>query len=144
MKGSFIFIVVCFFLVSGTRLWAQSLETKIDRIEMDGRRINKPYKASFLVEGNWVEAKTTATGFVVPKELATADHLTLIIRIGKHNLKFPEVHISKFSTTWTVGIDTKPFSRNYVNQKDARRLRRLYYIVFSGKGLETRLIMKIY
>ena len=86
----------------------------------------------------------TPTGFVLPAKLMTEQSLSVLITLGKHRLKFPEVHISNFNTDWIVGIDKEPFSDEFVNPEESKSVKRVYYIQFLGKGLVRQLVMKEY
>ena len=112
---------------------AQSLSTKITKIEVDGKTTNKNYKVFFLSNGNWIESVRTTTGFVVPDQLKTEEYLTTLITFGKHKLEFSKIHISNFSVDWIVGVDTKPFSEEFVEPEDAKVTERVYYIQFEGE-----------
>jgi hypothetical protein len=132
-------LTFCFFCAAG----AQSLSTKILRLEVDGKEVRKSYKVFFLSAGGRSEAEKTATGFVVPSELTTQEHLAVLITFGKYKLEFSDIHISKFHTDWVVGVDKKPFSEELVRPEEAEKTRRVYYIKFqNGIGLDTELVVK--
>ncbi|GIU83223.1 MAG: hypothetical protein KatS3mg006_2287 [Pyrinomonadaceae bacterium] len=130
--------ISCFFYEAR----AQSFSTRIVRIEIDGKEVKKDYKVFFFSNGKWIEAKRTPTGFVIPNELRNEEYLTVLISFGKYKLKFSEIHISKFDQNWTVGIDKKPFSEEFVKPEEAKTTKRVYYIQFGGSGLiSTQLVV---
>jgi len=124
-----IFIALLFFCEAK----AQSVSTKIVRVEIDGKSTKKSYKVFFLSNGNWIESEKTATGFVVPSQLKAEEYLTVLITFGKHRLEFSKIHISNFSVDWIVGVDTKPFSEEFVKPEEAKITERAYYIEFEGE-----------
>ncbi len=123
---------------------AQSLSTRIERIEIDGKEIQKSYKVFFLSNNKWIEAERTSTGFIIPSELKNEEYLTVLLAFGKYRLKFAGVHSSNFNTVWVVGVDKKPFSEENVTPEQAKTAKRVYYIKFSGYGLNTQLIVKVH
>lgn len=120
---------------------AQAVSTNILRIEIDGKEVRKSYQVFFLSNDKWVEAEKTSTGFVVPGELKTEEHLTVLITFGKQKLWFPDIHISKFNTDWIVGIDKKPYSDEFIRPEEAKITKRVYYIQFLGVGLVTQMVV---
>jgi hypothetical protein len=120
---------------------AQSLSTKILRIEIDGKETRKSYKVFFLSNGERIEAERTSTGFIIPSELKDEEYLTVLITFGKYRLEFARVHFSKFTEDWVIGIDKKPFSEENIEPEKAEMAKRVYYIVFEGSALETRLVI---
>ena len=130
-------LTVCFFC----EVKAQSLSTKIIRIEVDGKEVSKNYRVSFLSNGNWVRAERTATGFIDPNELKTEKYLTVLIAFGKYRLKFSEVHISNFTEDWIVGVGKKPFSDEFVKAEDAKTTKRAYYIQLEGGEPSRQLVI---
>jgi hypothetical protein len=111
---------------------AQSLSTKVERIEIDGKIVKKNYKV-FLRSGNeWIEAAKNATGFFIPDELKMNENLSVLVTFGKYKLEFAEVHISNFNTKWTVGVDEKPYSEELISSSQAKTAKRIYYIKFQG------------
>jgi hypothetical protein len=126
----------CFFCDSR----AQSLSTKVVRIEIDGKENKKDYRVFFLSNGKWIEAEKTSTGFIVPNELKNEERLAVSITFGKYKVVFPEIHISKFTSDWIIGVDNKPFSEEFFNPKEVKTIKRVYYIEFLG-GLATRLLI---
>jgi hypothetical protein len=119
---------------------AQSLSTKVIRIEIDGKEVKKSYKVFFRSNDKWIEAERTSTGFIVPSGLKNQENLAVLITIGKYKVVFPEIHISKFKTDWVIGVDNKPFSEEVVKPEEVKTTKRAYYIEFLGVGLDTRLI----
>ena len=123
-------IVICG-LVSEVN--AQSQSTRIVRLEIDGKEVKTSYRIFFLSSGDWTEAQKTATGFILPREVENKESLTLTIKFGKHKLTFENVHISNFKTDWTVGVDKKPFSEEFVNPDEKRAIEQVYYLKFEGE-----------
>jgi len=124
-----LFIVLFFFCEAN----AQSISTKIVRVEVDGKSTKKSYKVFFLSNGDWVESEKTATGFLIPGQLKAEQNLTILITFGKYRLEFSDIHISNFSVDWTVGVDTKPFSEEFVKPEEAKTTELAYYIKFEGE-----------
>lgn len=118
-----------------------NLNTQIERIEIYGKEIKTTYKVFILRKDKWIEATRTATGFAVPAELRTEEHLALLITFGKHKLEFPDIHGSKLEEKWIVGVDKKPFSKDLVTPEEARTAKRVYFINFQGIGLGTQLVV---
>jgi hypothetical protein len=112
---------------------AQSVSTNILKIEIDGKTVTKDYKVKFLSDEKWIEAKRTSTGFVLPDDVKAQESVTFSISFGKHNLVFSDLHISNFSVDWTVGVDTKPYSEEFVKPEEAKTTKSLYYIKFEGE-----------
>lgn len=108
----------------------QSLQTKIARIEVDGKEVKKDYKVLFFSNDQWIEANRIATGFIVPEQLRNDEFLSVQIAFGKYKLQFSGIHISKFKQDWTVGIDKKPFSEEFVTPEEAETIKGVYYIQF--------------
>jgi hypothetical protein len=75
---------------------AQSLSTKIVRIEIDGKEVQENHKVFFLSNGNLIEAERTSTGFVIPNELKKEEHWAGLITSGKYKLGFSDIHILNF------------------------------------------------
>jgi hypothetical protein len=119
-----------------------SLSTQIQRIEIDGKEIKTRYRV-FVFSGKWIEAKRTHTGFILPRKVRSQADLPVLITFGKHKLAFSEIEVSKFNESWTVGIDTKPFSERFARGDEAKNLKRIYYIKFTGEGAETLFVVRI-
>ena len=121
---------------------AQSLSTRVIRIEIDGKEVQKHYKVFFLncSDDKWIEAEKTSTGFIVPTKFKNEEYVQVLITLGKYRLEFPEIHNSKFKTGWVIGVDNEPFSEEYVRPRDVQRTKRAYYIKFQGVGLDTVLV----
>jgi hypothetical protein len=137
-----LFLILCIFYKAN----AQSMSAKIVRFEIDKKEVKRSYKVFFLSNGKWIEAEKTSNGFVVPGELRNEKFLAVLITFGKYKLEFSEIHISAFSTNinWTVGIDKKPFSKEFAKPDEMKMIKRLYYIKFEGDGgLDTQLIVAI-
>jgi hypothetical protein len=111
---------------------AQTLTTKISRIEIDEKEYKKDYRVSFLIGETWLKAERTQTGFIVPLELQREEHLHILITFGKHRLEFSDIHISKFGEDWIVGVDTKPYTHMVLDEEEAKKTTQLYYIRFLG------------
>lgn len=120
---------------------AQSSSTQITRIEIDGKEYKKSYKVFFLLDGKWAESERTPKGFIIPDKLKTEKYLTMLVTFGKYRLEFSEIHTSKFSEDWIVGIDKKPFSEEFVTREEAKTARRVYYIEFEGNDIGTRMVV---
>ena len=141
-------ILCIIFLLSVFRCLAQDASTSNDgailtdvtRIEIDGKAVKKPYKVLFRQNGKWIEAERTSTGFVLPNELKSEEWLSVLIAFGKYRLDFPKIHVSKFGQPWTVGIDKKPYSVEFVPPSEAATTISAYYIQFLG-GHGTQLII---
>ena len=121
---------------------AQSLSTKIERIEIDGKTVKKSYKVFLLSRNEWIEAEKTATGFFIPDELKTNENLSVLFTFGKYKLEFSKVHISNFDTKWIVGVDEKPYSEELISSSQAKTAKRVYYIKFQ-RGISLDRIMTV-
>jgi hypothetical protein len=123
---------------------AQTVITKITKIEIDGKKVKKDYKVLLYSENKSVEAKRTVDGFIVPAELRGKEQLGVAITFGKHKLNFSDIHISNFDTDWIVGVDKKPFSDEVIYLDGAKAAKSAYYITFiSDTGLDRRLTIFI-
>jgi hypothetical protein len=137
-------IVVLVLLVISCCLFdakAQYSSTKIIRIEVDGKETKKRFKVFFLSNGKWIESKRAFNSFVIPTDLMTAEHLTLLIAFGKYKLKFPEIPIANFNEDWIVGVDEKPFSEEFVKREEMRMTSIAYYIQFQGGEPERQIVI---
>lgn len=133
------------FLYQANAQSAQYEPTKVIRLEIDGKEVKRIYEVFFRLNAKLIKAKKTSTGFIIPAELRNNEYLTAFISLGKHKLKFSDIHISKFGAEWIVGIDNKPFSEEnaYLIDIEEEAIKRVYYIHFVGGGLETvRLVME--
>lgn len=130
---------LCFMSEAG----AQTTSTRIIKIEIDGKKVEKDYKVLFLLNGKWIESAKTSTGFIIPDELRREEYLTVLISSGRYKLKFADLHASNFRENWIVGVDNKPFSAEFVEPEDAKTTRFAYYILFEGIGLNRRLIVTL-
>lgn len=114
---------------------AQTLTTKIARIEIDEKEYKGDYKVSFLIGETLVKAERIPTGFIVPLELQREEYLDFVITFGQHRLEFSEMHISNFSDKWIVGVDLEPYTYEELDPEEAKKTRQLYYITFlNGHG----------
>jgi hypothetical protein len=141
MKTIFILLLI---LISGLffEARAQSTSTNILKIEINGKKVEKDYKVTFLSDEKWIEAERTPTGFVLPDEVKAQEWVTFSISFGKHNLVFSDLHISNFAVDWTVGIDTKPYSEEFVRPEEAKTTKSLYYIKFEGEPERLHVVRK--
>jgi len=121
---------------------AQGIETTITEINVDGKTTQKNYRVFFQLQNSWVEAVRTPHGFMVPDALSEDEYLTVLVKVGKYQLEFSDVHISKFKTSWVVGIDKPPFSEKFVEPEQASSFEIVYWIEFTGLRT-TRMIVKI-
>jgi hypothetical protein len=136
-----VFFITVGFVVTGT---SQTTSTKITRLEVDGNRVKGTCQLFFVTgpEQTEIKAKKKRGGFLLPNSLKGEEYLAVRIRFGKFDLRFPKIHISKFRQDWVVGVDTPPFSDEYVRAEEAATTRRAYYIKFFKQGiLPTRLVI---
>lgn len=136
----FALILTCGFLA---KVNAQPQTTRIVRLEVDGKQVKKSYRIFFLSEGTWAEAQKTAAGFKLPRAIENEEYLTLMIAFGKYRLKFDKVHVSNFRTDWIVGVDTKPFSEEFVRPDEQRAIEQIYYIQFVGEPDRQLIVTKL-
>ncbi len=120
----------------------ESSFTKIIRLEIDGKEVKKDYKIFFRSGDDWVKARRTSDGFVIPAELNDLDYLTVMIVFRGHKLEFQEIHRSKFTVDWVVGIDNKPFSDDIAWGIESDNAKRIYYIVFKSEPETIRLAIE--
>lgn len=132
-----VFLAMTFSIVQG-----QSLSTRLEKIEINGKEAKKSYKVFFLSNDKWIESEKTSTGFIIPSELKCEEYLTILITFGKYKLEFSKIPISKFNEDWIVGVDKKPFSEEYVKPEEMESIKRVYYIQFLGKSEVTQLVVK--
>ena len=112
---------------------AQSTVTRVVRVEVDGKATDANYKVVFDAGNYWIEAKRTDSGFIVPDAVLKSEWLNFVFIFGDHKLRFDKVHVSKFSTDWTVGVDEAPFSEELVKRAESKRTVEVYFIRFSGE-----------
>ncbi|KXJ99214.1 MAG: hypothetical protein UZ17_ACD001002475 [Acidobacteria bacterium OLB17] len=117
--------------------------TKVIGVEVDGQKVKANYNVFALLDGRRIKLKRNSEGFSIPAELKDKQHLSIVFSFGKYKLHFPNIHISKFSDNWIVGVDRKPFSDDFVSSAEAESIKLAYYILFKGSELETRLVVKI-
>jgi hypothetical protein len=123
---------------------AQTIITRIAKLEVDGKEVKKDYKALLYSEKHKLEAKKNNSGFILPDELRSEEYLGVIITFGKHKLDFSRIHISNFGLVWTVGVDKKPYSEEFVEPEEAKAIKQVYYIKFTGgKGLDRTTVVTI-
>lgn len=139
------FLGLFFALVFAFEVTAQDAPfqpTKIVRFEIDGRESKKDYKVLFRSGEEWIESERTSTGFIIPAVLRDLDYLTFVIKFGKHKLEFHEIHRSKFTVDWVVGIDNRPFSDDIAWGVELGNVKRLHYIIFKGQPETIRVVIK--
>lgn len=136
---SFLLLAVAF--LYATKAQAQS--TKVIGIEVDGQTIKTDYEVFVLSDGRCIKLTRNSEGFSIPAELKDKQHLSIVFAFGKYKLQFPNIHFSKFTEDWIVGVDRKPFSDDFVNSVEAKSIKLIYYILFKGSEPETRLVVKI-
>lgn len=120
----------------------ESAFTNIIRLEIDGKEVKKDYKIFFRSGDDWIKARRASAGFAIPAELNDLDYLTVMIVFRGHKLEFQEIHRSKFTVDWVVGIDNKPFSDDIAWGIESDNAKRIYYIVFKIEPETIRLAIE--
>lgn len=88
---------------------------------------------------DWIKARRASAGFAIPVELNDLDYLTVMIVFRGHKLEFQEIHRSKFTVDWVVGIDNKPFSDDIAWGIESENVKRICYTVFKSEPETIRL-----
>lgn len=122
-------ILTAIFLLAGAA-YAQT-ETRVRWIEVDGEEIAKPYYVMFRTGPTYVTAERTKKGFLLPPEVRGQRSLTLTVVFDKYDLDFFELDRSLFDEEWIIGVDTKPFSEEFVRREEQKGAKLAYYIRFS-------------
>jgi hypothetical protein len=116
---------------------ACSASARVLRFEVEGKQVTKDFKVLFRINNRWIKSKKLENGFSIPDVLRTSEYLTFLISLGKYKLEFHNIHCSKFSEDWVVGIDEAPFSDEIRWLIKSEKIRRVHYIIFKGSALET-------
>lgn len=139
-------LLLAFVVLASALLQAQQF-VKITTIDK-GKRVDKPFRITFQIDGRDIEPLRFENGFVVPRELAKASFVDVKIRFKAYDLDFPSVSIKKFEGEWVVGVDTPPFSAKFAKEeliRDKKRLRFIYYLQFEPtEGDGTEQVERIY
>lgn len=119
------------------------------RFEIDGRQVNEAFRVLLYAGDRIIEPTKCVNGFAVPSDIRDYETVNVRIFFGEHNLFFESVHVSKFRTDWTVGIDNEPFEEENVTSEHpdppGQRLVLIYYINFTSRsGLDTRTVIRVY
>lgn len=143
-----ILITACCIAVLANSVKAQTNCVKV-KFEVDGKEIKQKFKVLLYVNDKVIEPSVSENGFTVPPEIKEGDEVKVRFLSGEYDLFFDSLHSSKFGTDWVVGVDNKPFDKENTEPDelapDGKELSQIYYIVFlSKKGLDTRLVMKVY
>lgn len=127
MKMNRIFLVV---LLAVAPALAQDKQVVIERVEVNGKEVNKDLQVRIKTKGAEYQAKTNAEGFIVPNEAlkaGTNDLVDVIITVAGHVLNVSDLHTSNFNVHWQLlGINTPPFDP----PSDADLV---YFIHFAGE-----------
>lgn len=143
-----ILITACCIAVLANSVKAQTNCVKV-KFEVDGKEVKQKFKVVLYVSDKVIEPSVSETGFTVPPEIKEGDEVKVRFLSGEYDLFFDSLHSSKFGTDWVVGVDNKPFDKENTEPEepapDGKELSKIYYIIFlSKKGLDTRLVMKVY
>lgn len=102
------------------------------------------YKILLYVDDREIEPMLVDGGFLVPPEVKTAKTTEVRFQSGTYDLFFGALHPAKFTTDWTVGVDTKPFDPDNLRDEAPGKIQIIYYIDFESKlGDGTRLVIAV-
>ena len=111
--------------------------TVISRIEVDEKAVTDDYRVIFDAGNYWVEARRTPKGFILPEAVRDQESINFVFKFRKYNLRFSNVHRSKFQSDWVVGVDEKPYSPEIVSPRKMKKTQAAYYIEFlAGHGTQ--------
>lgn len=103
------------------------------KFEVDGKEMHQRFKVLLYVNDQIIEPRLVDGGFIVPPELKSAKYAEVRFLSGPYDIFFGSVYPAKFSTDWTVGVDTKPFDPENVRDDTAKSTQIIYYINFESK-----------
>ena len=127
-QGWALLLGLCFFCTAN----AQSLVTKVRRVEIDGKETNTTYNVFFLSNGKWIKSRRTPSGFAVPKRISARDEITILFTFGNYRLTFPDIDSANLREEWVVGVDNRPFSEEFVRPEEAGEIKSAYYVQFES------------
>lgn len=84
-------------------------------------------------------------GFVRPVFADGIEEVDVLIKFCGKELLFQGIHVNKFKTNWTVGIDKVPFRDQSVEKEILDQKKYCQYIIFmpdQGDGTEMRVYSK--
>lgn len=119
------------------------------KFEVDGREVKQKFKIMLYVNNQVIEPMVSENGFTTLPEIRSSEKVNVRFVSGEYNLFFDSVDISAFDTDWIVGVDNKPFDKENTASEEpdppGKELLGIYYIHFvSKKGLDTRMVVKVY
>lgn len=127
-------VLVALFGVLGTffSVHAQERYVKIERVELDGQKLEV---TDFIVDlyadpkSRGVRARSDRNGFFVPTELTDKDlNVVLFLNPQRFRLRFHQVSRKFFDSSWTIGIDTAPFTSENLGDRDPSEVHLIYYL----------------
>lgn len=122
---------------------AQDVTVKIQRFEINNRRIKPSFEVFAYADEEEFKLHQVNGGFVVPESL-NGKPIAIRFVWGKYDLFFSPIYPAKLTTSWIIGVDTKPFDPNMVYQGETKNLLAVHYIRFvSTKGDDTELIVPL-
>lgn len=137
--------VACCALLFVMAAHAQLPTVKILRFEVDGKEVKEDFKITLYANNQIIEPLRVEDGFIVPPEIRSCENVGVRFLSENYDLVFDQVYLSKFDTDWIVGVDNKPFDQEYIEPKEARKLKLIYYLQFvPRRGDETRMVVKVH
>jgi hypothetical protein len=148
LKQLTVLIVVCCSAMLTGPAGAQINSMKV-KFEVDGKEVKQKFKVMLYIDGEAIEPPVSEGGFIAPPEVRNSQKIGVRFLSGEYDLFFDPVRESAFGTDWIVGVDNKPFDEeNSASEEPGppdKELSVIYYLTFvSKKGLDTRMVVKVY
>lgn len=122
-------IFASLFLLAALAVYSQEKRVKVVGIEVNDKPITSKFKVK-IIDGNEVlDAITDENGFVLPAKIV-GKNVGVIFEFKKHILMFFFVSAANFNEDWIVGVDTKPFNKEYIGGADPSKTALINYIRF--------------
>ena len=132
------------FMLINLLLLAQAVKSQSNKVELSdfsvGRKeINCDYKVTLNIDGKLIKPEIKENTFVVPDQIKHAKKISVRVSCGIHTLYFRSLQPRDFiyenaKYTWSVGIDTPPFTRASVHPSIANKVAKVHYITFQPYG----------
>src|SRR5687767_6415916 len=130
-------------ILLGSFVLGAQTTTAIRYLEVDGKRVDKPFSVIFQLDERRVPAVNAPGGFLLPPEVGDQEWLSMRIVFDRYDLKFSTIHRSKSNTAWVVGVDNRPSSEEFARDARGKKINMLHYIRFYSSGLDTNLVVTI-
>ncbi len=131
--------------VLATQANAQAKVVKL-RFEIDGKLVKRQPKMVLYADSEKVELDFSGGSFTVPSQFQNKEKVGVRFMLGKYDLLFEPVYISKFEGEWVIGVDKKPFDKdNIASAQTGKQIKQVYYINFHPlQGDGTRMVVISY